>query len=95
MFQFQRTVFLSSSQSVSMSNSVEPKSSPELSGHLFHGDIKLTPMEEMNMEKYGNPYGISEDVGRAASSNDDKRWPNAIIPYELDCSVGKNLSVFS
>lgn len=41
------------------------------------------------MEKYGNPYGPS--LAQAASSQDEKRWPNAVIPYEFDCSIGKNL----
>ncbi|XP_031566063.1 zinc metalloproteinase nas-6-like isoform X2 [Actinia tenebrosa] len=59
--------------------------SPESHSHLFHGDIKLTPAQELNMERYGNPYGTP--LGRAASSVDKERWPNAVIPYEFDCSI--------
>jgi hypothetical protein len=45
-------------------------------------------MQELNMERYGNPHGLS--TGRAASSVEKERWPNAVIPYEFDCSIGKN-----
>ncbi|XP_048580000.1 zinc metalloproteinase nas-13 isoform X2 [Nematostella vectensis] len=59
--------------------------SPESAPHLYHGDIKLTPMQRANIERYDNPYGPS--TGRAASSQDKTRWPNAVIPYEFDCSI--------
>jgi len=48
-------------------------------------------MEQTNMEKYGNPYGMKKEIGEAASSDENKRWPGAIIPYEFDCSVGKKV----
>ena len=45
------------------------------------------------MKKYGNPYGPES---RAASSVPKERWPNAVIPYTFDCSVGKlSTPVFS
>ena len=38
------------------------------------------------MKKYGTPNGPQS---RAASNVDSERWPNAVIPYVFDCSVGK------
>ena len=53
---------------------------------LYLGDIKLTDKQQENMKKYGNPYGLQS---RAASSVPSERWPNAVIPYTFDCSVGE------
>lgn len=40
----------------------------------------------MNIDIYGD---IRGNVSRAAGSNSRIRWPNAIIPYEIDCSLRK------
>jgi len=64
----------------------------EATEQLFQGDIKLTPIQAANMKKYGNPFGPVHRVTRAASARDSTRWPNAVIPYAFDCSVGKNYS---
>lgn len=61
----------------------------ETAEHLFDGDIKLTPIQEAHMKKYGNPYGPTHRVARAASAKDSTRWPNAVIPYVFNCSVGQ------
>lgn len=53
---------------------------------LYGGDIKFTPKQKENMKKYGTPNGPQT---RAASNVDSERWPNAVIPYVFDCSVGK------
>lgn len=53
---------------------------------LYLGDIKLTEKQQENMKKYGNPYGPQS---RAASNVPSERWPNAVIPYTFDCSVGE------
>ncbi|XP_031569132.1 zinc metalloproteinase nas-13-like [Actinia tenebrosa] len=51
---------------------------------IFEGDIKLTPEQTRNLEAFGDPTFLS---GRAANNNPKKLWPNAVIPYEFDCSV--------
>ena len=60
--------------------------SPGRKTSLYGGDIKFTPKQQENMKKYGNPYG---QQSRAASNVDKERWPNAVIPYTFDCSVGE------
>ena len=60
--------------------------SPGRKTSLYGGDIKFTPKQRENMKKYGNPYGPQS---RAASNVDSERWPNAVIPYTFDCSVGE------
>ena len=55
---------------------------------FYQGDIRLTKKQAENLKKYGDPTKGSAD-SRAASSVDKERWPNAIIPYTFDCSVGK------
>lgn len=59
-------------------------SSPPLPDNVFEGDIELTQEQLMNIDIYGN---IRGNVSRAAGSNSRIRWPNAIIPYEIDCSL--------
>ena len=54
----------------------------------YQGDIRLTKKQQENLKKYGDPSKSSAD-SRAASSVDSERWPNAIIPYTFDCSIGK------
>ncbi|RMX51425.1 hypothetical protein pdam_00012610, partial [Pocillopora damicornis] len=53
----------------------------------YQGDIRLTKKQQENLKKYGDPSKSSAD-SRAASSVDSERWPNAIIPYTFDCSIG-------
>lgn len=60
--------------------------SPGSTTSLYGGDIKFTPKQQENMKKYGTPNGPQS---RAASNVDSERWPNAVIPYVFDCSVGK------
>ena len=60
--------------------------SPGGTTSLYGGDIKFTPKQQENMKKYGTPNGPQT---RAASNVDSERWPNAVIPYVFDCSVGK------
>jgi len=61
-------------------------SSPPLPDNLFEGDIELTQDQLKNIDIYGDSRG---NVSRAAGSNSRIRWPNAIIPYEIDCSLRK------
>lgn len=61
-------------------------SSPPLPDNVFEGDIELTREQLMNIDIYGD---IRGNVSRAAGSNSRIRWPNAIIPYEIDCSLRK------
>ena len=56
---------------------------------FFEGDIKL------NLKQRRLKDGIldADDkqkplIGEAATSNDKILWPNGVIPYEFDCSVG-------
>lgn len=53
---------------------------------FFEGDIKLTEEQRMNNVLFGDPEGASS---RAATNVDKIKWPNGVIPYEFDCSVGK------
>ena len=61
-------------------------SSPPLPDNVFEGDIELTQEQLKNIDIYGD---IRGNVSRAAGSNSRIRWPNAIIPYEIDCSLRK------
>ena len=54
--------------------------------NLYEGDIKLTEEQRMNSVLFGDPDGAPS---RAATNVDKIKWPNAVIPYEFDCSVGK------
>ena len=59
---------------------------------LFEGDIKLTEEQRTNNMLFGNPEG---GTSRAATNVDKIKWPNGVIPYEFDCSVGEYLKCFS
>ncbi|KAJ7374574.1 hypothetical protein OS493_004912 [Desmophyllum pertusum] len=59
-------------------------SSPPLPDNVFEGDIDLTQEQLMNIDIYGDVRG---NKSRAAGSNSRIRWPNGIIPYEIDCSL--------
>ena len=59
---------------------------------LFEGDIKLTEEQRTNNMLFGNPEG---GTSRAATNVDKIKWPNGVIPYEFDCSVGEYLRGFS
>ena len=39
----------------------------------------------MNNVVFGDPEGSST---RAATNDEKIKWPNGVIPYEFDCSVG-------
>lgn len=53
---------------------------------LYEGDIKLSEEQRLNNALYGNPDG---GPSRAATNVDKIKWPNAVIPYEFDYSVGQ------
>ena len=67
----------------------DPHQSPP-GKHLsfYQGDIRLSKEQAENLKKYGDPSKNSAN-SRAASSVESERWPNAVIPYTFDCSVGK------
>ena len=67
----------------------DPHQSPP-GKHLsfYQGDIRLSKKQAQNLKKYGDPSKNSAN-SRAASSVESERWPNAVIPYTFDCSVGK------
>ena len=67
-------------------NLTDSHHSPGGKASLYGGDIMLTKQQQENMKKYGNPNGPQS---RAASSVPSERWPNAVIPYTFDCSVGE------
>jgi len=71
-----------------LTNFTDSHQSPGREESLYGGDIKLTKQQQDNMKKYGNPYGPQS---RAVSSVPKERWPNAVIPYTFDCSVGEPL----
>ena len=52
---------------------------------FYEGDIKLTEEQRMNNVVFGDPEGSST---RAATNDEKIKWPNGVIPYEFDCSVG-------
>ncbi|KAJ7370934.1 hypothetical protein OS493_029009 [Desmophyllum pertusum] len=60
--------------------------SPHFLSHLYEGDIKLSKEQRLNNVIYGNPDG---SPSRAANVDEKIKWPNAVIPYEFDCSVGE------
>ena len=62
------------------------QSSPHTVPRLFEGDVRLTKQQELNRLIFGDPDG---SPSRAATNVDEIKWPNAVVPYEFDCSVGK------
>lgn len=62
-------------------------SSPPLPDNVFEGDINLTEEQLMNIDIYGDVRG---NASRATGGDNRLRWPNAIVPYEIDCSL-KNM----
>ena len=60
--------------------------SPHHLSHLYEGDIKLSEEQRLNNILFGNP---DRAPSRAATNVDKIKWPNAVIPYEFDCSVGE------
>lgn len=65
--------------------------SPQLFSHLYEGDIKLTERQRLNDLVFGDPNG---SPSRAATNVDKIKWPNAVIPYEFDCSVGEFVKIY-
>lgn len=65
---------------------VSDQSSPHTIPNLFEGDVRLTEKQRLNHAVYGDPDG---SPSRAANNVDKIKWPNAVIPYEFDCSVGE------
>ncbi len=66
---------------------IDPYASPAPKP-AFAGDMLLTDRQKEAIEK-------GEDVGPdtgsdtfAASNKATHRWPNAVIPYNIDCSLG-------
>jgi len=85
-------VFLSLVQQFTITDIPE---SPHHLSHLYEGDIKLSEEQRLNNILFGNPDGAPS---RAATNVDKIKWPNAVIPYEFDCSVGEyfnTLQVFN
>lgn len=64
--------------------------SPHFMSHLYEGDLKLTERQRLNNLLFGDPDG---SPARAATNIDKIKWPNAVIPYEFDCSVGERYQV--
>ena len=67
-----------------------PESPRHLVSHLYEGDIRLSERQRLNNVLFGSPDG---SPSRAATNVDKIKWPNAVIPYEFDCSVGKPYKV--
>ncbi|XP_078359766.1 zinc metalloproteinase nas-15-like [Oculina patagonica] len=61
-----------------------PESKRHSESHLYEGDIRLSERQRLNNVLFGNPDG---SPSRAATNVDKIKWPNAVIPYEFDCSV--------
>ena len=61
-------------------------SSPPLPDNVFEGDIELTKEQQEYIKSYGDARGNNS---RAAGRDNRLRWPNGIIPYEIDCSLSK------
>ena len=64
---------------------LDPESSPPMSTELF-SDMKLTPKQNLAVM-------LGRDVGTGSNTfaGSDKvtlRWPNARVPFTIDCSLG-------
>ena len=70
---------------------LDPESSPPLSADLV-GDMKLTSKQKLAV-KLGRDVGTGENTF-AGSNKATLRWPNAIIPYTIDCSLGVFLKFY-
>ncbi len=54
----------------------------------FAGDMKLTDRQKEAIE---NGEDVGPAIGKQAYSISNKathRWPNAVVPYNIDCSLG-------
>ena len=50
--------------------------------------MKLTSKQKLAV-KLGRDVGSTVDNAFAASNKVTLRWPNAVIPYTIDCSLGR------
>jgi len=66
----------------------DPFSSPQqLPEGLKFGDMLFTPKQKLALEKGENMGGQRGQNGYAAVKGNNLRWTNAVIPYEIDCSI--------
>ena len=63
-----------------------------MSANLF-GDMKLTGKQKLAV-KLGRDVGTNGNAF-AGSNQVTLRWPNAIVPYTIDCSLGLFNSIHS
>ena len=59
-------------------------------GGLYGGDIMLTPEQQAALEATANPNDPFSPQ-RAVVRNPRSLWPNAMVPYIIDSSLGKLL----
>ena len=67
----------------------DPRASPQMGTDLDFFDMKLTAKQKQHVDK-GDDVGVSDNA-LAASNKAFHKWPNAIIPYEIDCSLGMSI----
>ncbi|XP_057302423.1 zinc metalloproteinase nas-14-like [Hydractinia symbiolongicarpus] len=64
---------------------MDPSASPQQSVDLTFGDMMLTDKQKKAL-KSGEDMGGSSNAFAAVTGN-NLRWTNAVIPYEIDCSI--------
>ena len=55
--------------------------------------MKLTDEQKEDL-KAGRDMGVGDQNNYAVVKGKNLRWPGAVIPYEIDCSLGKRHNLF-
>lgn len=58
-------------------------------GGLYGGDIMLTPEQQASLEATANPNDPFSPQ-QAVVRNSRSLWPNAVVPYIIDSSLGNS-----
>ena len=77
-------------------NFLDERSSPQQAPNgLFFGDMELNDKQKDALKKGKNmaTTGDSSKNSFAAVQGVNLRWTNAVIPYVIDCSLGKSNSI--
>ena len=60
----------------------------------YQGDMVLTPEQQATLEATSNPHNPFSPQ-RAVVRNMRSLWPNAVVPYIIDTSLGMQLHHFN
>ena len=71
---------------------IDERNSPQqLPGDLHFGDMQLNEKQKDALKKGKNMAGMTNSNSFAAVQGVNLRWTNGVIPYVIDCSLGKRV----